>query len=631
MLGIGIGIGLDCAGGAAANSSEFVDPTSYPGTIELAVDARDTRHRVMAVHETLPVQGGDLELFFPQWIPGDHAPSGPIDRLAGLIFVADGRRLEWQRDAVNAFAFHVRVPDGAHELTIDMNFLAPIGDTHDDTVMTRDIIAVKWLYLLLYPAGYRATGIRVHAQLQLPAEFRWASALTSEPGASADRPSFTPISLATLADSPLYAGDFLTQVDLAGGDGGRVRLSLFADRADRAVLSAEQVSEHRALVREADALFGYRPFPHYDFFVTLSAPFGIDGLEHRESSEVFLDPDSLTQWQSKWDSRYLVAHELVHAWNGKWRIPAGLASTDFNTVLHTDLLWVYEGQTQYWAKVLTARAGLWNEAQVRDDLAVIGAQYADYPAARWRTLGDSMHDPVINPRGNDEWRSWQRAQDYYDEGELLWLAVDTLLRSDSHGARTLDDAAKAFFAGGTDPLVRDTYRREDIVEALHGLDPIDWGAFFAERIDRVARWDPLEGIRRGGYELVFDDRPGPTCTAEDARRGYYCFGSSLGFAVSADGVLANVAWEGPAFRAGLAPGMKLTAVDGLVFSPEHLLAAIVAAEKSPQPIVLSAQDLDRVEQFSLAYHKGPRYPHLRRRGEGPASLDAILQPRRSPE
>jgi predicted metalloprotease with PDZ domain len=603
-------------------------PISYPGTIELDVDARDTRHRIMTVHETLPLPAvdGDFVLLFPKWIPGDHAPSGPIDRLAGLVLRVDAVRLDWQRDPADPFAFHVRLPPGARQLDVDLSFLAPIGDVRDGAVMTRDIIAVKWLYLLLYPAGYPVAGIRVHAQVRLPGDFRWTTSLTPDPGAAADRPTFAPVSLSTLSDSPLYAGAFVTQVDL-DAVAGRVRLTLLADHPERATITNEQLAWHRALVREAVALFGYRPFPHYDFFVTLSAPFGINGLEHRESSEVFLDPDAFADWQSKWDSRYLVAHELVHAWNGKWRVPDGLDARDFNTDLRTDLLWVYEGQTQYWAKVLTARSGLWTAQQARDDLAVIAAHYSHYPAARWRALADSMHDPVVNARGSDEWRSWQRSEDYYDEGVLLWLDVDTLLRSHSHGKVTLDDAARAFFAGGADSAAMKPYGRSDVVDSLSRLDAFDWEEFFAERIDKIDRWDPLEGIRRGGYDLVFDDRPAPLCTAEYARRGLYCFSSSIGLTVAAEGTIESVDWEGPAFRAGLAPGMKLIAVDGQSFSPERLLASIIVASKSPRPIAITAQDLTQVEEFSLPYHDGPRYAHLVRNGQTPASLDAILRPR----
>jgi len=612
---------------AASASAVDAPSTSYPGIIELDIDARDTHHRIIGVHETLPVAGGDFVLLYPKWIPGDHAPTGPIDRLAGLVLRADGTRVDWYRDAVDAFAFHVELPQGTHELEVDFQFLAPIGDSHDDAVMTRDLVAVKWLYLVLYPAGYSTGDIRVHAQARLPTDFRWATSLKPDAESAAERPSFAPVPLSTLGDSPLYAGAFVRQAELNGAEREQVRLTLLADRPERAAITPEQLAWHRALVRETHALFGYWPFAHYDFLVTLSAPFGINGLEHRGSSEVFLDPDSLTEWQSTWDSRYLVAHELVHAWNGKWRVPDGLVAADFNTDLRTDLLWVYEGQTQYWAKVLTARSGLWTAQQARDDLAVIAAHYSQYPAAQWRALRDSMHDPVVNIHGSNEWRSWQRSEDYYDEGVLLWLDADTLLRAQGHGAHSLDEFAAAFFAGGAQTLPLKPYRRADLVDSLRQLDPLDWEGFFAQRIDRVGRWDPLEGIRRGGYELVFDDQPGPTCTAEDARRGLHCFSSSIGLTVATDGLIESVDWEGVAFRAGLAPGMKLIAVDGATFSPERLLAAIVAARQSTQPIAVTAQDIDRIEDYALPYHDGPRYPHLARQGSGPASLDAILRPR----
>lgn len=237
--------------------------------------------------------------------------------------------------------------------------------------------------------------------------------------ASAGEISFVPVSLDTLIDSPLYAASHMRQFALDPEALQPIRLTLFGDRPQRTEMTSEQLAWQRALVHEADAVFGSRPFAHYDLIVTLSAPFGIDGLEHRQSSEVFLHPDSFTDWQTTWDSRYLLAHEFVHAWNGKWRMPAGLHSADLNTDLSTDLLWVYEGQTQYWAKVLSTRSGIWNQQQMHDDLAVVAAQYVNLPARTWRPLLDSTLDPVINPREETEWRSWQRFQDYYDEGSLV--------------------------------------------------------------------------------------------------------------------------------------------------------------------------------------------------------------------
>jgi predicted metalloprotease with PDZ domain len=617
--------------------------------IELAVDARDVRHRVISVHETIPVAPGtQLTLLFPKWIPGDHAPDGPIERLAGLTIQANGVSLAWRRQASDGFSFKVRVPADADHLDIKFQYLAASADVRSGATITRDIVAVKWPYLLLYPAGDPAAAIQVCARARLPDGFSWVSSLTQEPqggasdagagagagdsdsagaGVGAAQISFMPVSLDTLIDSPLYAGSHMRQFALDAQAPQPVRLTLFGDRAQRTEMTAEQLAWHRALVREADAVFGSRPFAHYDLIVTLSAPFGIDGLEHRQSSEIFLHPDSFTDWQTTWDSRYLLAHEFVHAWNGKWRMPAGLHSADLNTELNTDLLWVYEGQTQYWAKVLSTRSGIWNTQQMYDDLAVVAAEYANLPARAWRPLLDSTLDPVINPREETEWRSWQRFQDYYDEGSLVWLDVDTLLRSRTQGKRSLDDFARQFFAGGADTPTPKTYELTDVIAALNHILPYDWQKFFEDRIARVGRWNPLEGIRRGGYDLVFNDQPAPACTAESARHGLHCFTSSVGLTVDGDGILESVEWNGVAFHAGLSAGMKMLSVNGLAFTPEALLSAIVAVQTSPESIEIVAQDQDHVDVVHLAYHGGPRYPHLVRIPSAADWLGASLKPR----
>jgi predicted metalloprotease with PDZ domain len=602
--------------------------------IELSVDARDVRHRVISVQETIPVAAGtgQLVLLYPKWIPGDHAPDGPIERVAGLVIQANGAPLPWRREASDVFAFKVQLPPAADHVDVKFQYLAASADVRSGATITRDIVAVKWPYLLLYPAGYPASAIQVHAHARLPEGYAWVSSLTRQPNggdssAGAGEVSFLPVSLDTLIDSPLYAGSHVRQFALEAAAVQPIRLTLFGDRTQRIEMTSEQLAWHRALVHEADAVFGSRPFAHYDLIVTLAAPFGIDGLEHRQSSEIFLHPDSFTDWQTTWDSRYLLAHEFVHAWNGKWRMPAGLISADLNSDLNTDLLWVYEGQTQYWAKVLSTRSGIWSTQQMYDDLAVVAAQYANLPARSWRPLQDSTLDPVINPREETEWRSWQRFQDYYDEGSLVWLDVDTLLRSRSRGKRSLDDFARAFFAGGADAPSPKGYELNDVIAALNRVEPYDWRKFFDDRIALVGQWSPLEGIRRGGYDLVFNDQPGPACTAESARHGLHCFTSSLGLTVDGDGMVESVEWNGVAFRAGLAAGMKLLSVNGAAFSAEVLLSAIVAAQKSSQPIAIVAEDQDHVDLLQLPYHDGPRYPHLVRLSGTADWLGASLQPR----
>lgn len=608
---------------------QAADSASPP--IELAIDARDVRHRVIAVHEIIPVVGApsEIALEFPKWIPGDHAPSGPIGRIAGLVIQANGIAVAWRRVASDVYTFHVPVAPGVTKLDITFQYLGPSADVRGGAVITRNIIAVKWAYLLLYPSGSSTLTLPVHARARFPDGFTWTTSLAPEARAenSAYAPSFAPVALDTLVDSPVYAGAFTRSFVLDAMPKQPVHLTLFGERPDQLEMTPEQLTWHRSLIREAVAVFGSGPFAHYDLLATLSSPFGIDGLEHRQSSEIFLNPDYLTDWAATWDSRYLIAHEFVHAWNGKWRVPGGLRSPDLNTDLHLDLLWVYEGQTQYWAKVLSTRSGIWTMQQMLDDLALVTAEYARLPARAWRTLLDSTLDPVINPREEIEWQSWQRYQDYYDEGSLVWLEVDTVLRSASHGKHSLDEFARVFFAGGADTIQSKSYELADIIAVLRGIMPYDWESFFRDRIALLGHWDPADAVRRAGYDLVFNDQPSPTCTAERARRGLHCFNSSIGLTVDNDGLVDSVEWNGIAFQSGLSAGMRLMAVNGSKFSPEVLLSAIVAAESSPNAIEIVSQDQDHVDTLRLPYHGGPRYPHLLRISGSTDWLGPILRAR----
>jgi predicted metalloprotease with PDZ domain len=256
----------------------------------------------------------------------------------------------------------------------------------------------------------------------------------------------------------------------------------------------------------------------------------------------------------------------------------------------------------------------------------MAARYSREAAKDWRPLGDSTRDAIINPRERTEWHSLQRAEDYYDEGALLWLDADTLIRETSRGKRSLEDFARQFFASGQEAPSPKPYDLAELIQALRLVAPIDWAGFFAARIDQTGHWDPAAGLRRGGYDLVFNNEPGPSCTADDARRGLACFTASIGLTLAADGTVDSVEWDGPAFRAGIAPATKLVAVDGRGFTLGRLTAAILGAQGSAEPIELLVQDQDRLDRVVLPWHGGLQIPHLVRSARGPASLDAILRP-----
>jgi predicted metalloprotease with PDZ domain len=601
----------------------------FPGVVQISVDATDTARRVFKVHETVPVPaGGDLVLLYPQWLPGAHAPEGPIDRLAGLVVRADGTRTEWVRDVVDVYAFHVPVPPGTRSVDVDFQYLAPVSRAVGPAEVTPGLLVLDWNAVVLYPAGYFARRIPVEARLTLPEGWSPGTALEV---ASTTPPvtSFRRVSLDTLVDSPVRAGRYLERYDLAPGDATPVHLDLLAERPDLVQVGPQVLGPLRALVEQAYALFGSHHYDHYDFLVSLNDTIGWDTtLEHHRSAEYGEPASDFSNWDKTAGYRDVIAHEYVHSWDGKFRRPADLWTPNFNVPMRDSLLWVYEGGTEYWGKVLTARAGLWTRQQALDALAMMIAALEQVKGRSWRTLEDTTNDEIINPRRPISWRSWQRFEDYYQEGALIWLDADTLIRERSQGKRSLDDFARAFFGienGSYTPVV---YTFDDVVRALNGVEPYDWGAFLRTRLEGHPAGPPLDGLRRGGYKLVFTEAPSEYWTGVEATRTRKIdLSYSLGLAVDKEGLVASVAWDSPAFEAGLTAGTRLVAVNGIAFDPDKLREAVTLAKGQTAPIALLVRDDDRFREVGIDYHDGLRYPHLERDPSQPARLDHILSPR----
>jgi predicted metalloprotease with PDZ domain len=599
----------------------------YPGTIRLAVDATDIDRRIFRVQETVPVRGGEpLTLLYPQWLPGNHSPSGRVDKLAGLTVKANGTPLEWTRDTVDVFAFHVRVPVGVTSLDVAFQIVSPVAPNEGRVVMTPDMLSLEWIALALYPAGYFAQQITVAPSVRLPAGWQFATALET---ASADNGSITfkQVSFDTLADSPMIAGRYFKRFDLEPNATVPVHLDVVADRPEQLDAKSEQIEAHRELVRQAYKLFASHHYDHYDFLFSLTDHMGGIGLEHHQSSEDGTLPDFFTAWDRNADTRNLLPHEFTHSWNGKFRRPADLWTPNFNVPMRDSLLWVYEGQTQYWGYVLAARAGLLTKQQTLDALAITAAVYDHRIGREWRNLQDTTNDPIASMRRPAPWLSWERNEDYYSEGELLWLDADTLIREQSHGQKSLDDFARAFFGVKNGSYVPVTYTFDDIVNALNNVQPYDWPRFLRERLNGHGPGAPLDGITRGGYKLVYSDTPTDYFKAAETRRKISDLTYSLGFVVAADGRLTDVAWEGLGYKSGLTVGTQIIAVDGAAFDPDRLKDAIKNAKSSGPAIELLVKDEDRYRTIRLDYHDGLRYPRLERYASVPARLDDIFAPR----
>ncbi|MGH8444165.1 MAG: M61 family metallopeptidase, partial [Solimonas sp.] len=478
---------------------------AYPGTLKLAVDATDLERHIFRVRETIPVEGGRrVTLLYPQWLPGNHSPTGRIDALAGLTIMAGGQRLEWTRDVANVYAFHVEVPQGAQALDVEFQFVSATDDKQGRIVMTPVMLNVQWNAVALYPAGYYASRIPVEASVRLPEGWGYGTALETR-GVAAGVTSFKAVPFDTLVDSPIFAGRWFRQIDLDPGARRPVRLNLVADRPELLDATPAQIDTHKRLVQQTDRLYGARHYDHYDFLVALSDEIGGIGLEHHRSSENRVTPKYFSDWDKSFAGRDLLAHEFTHSWNGKFRRPADLWTPNFNVPMRDSLLWVYEGQTQYWGYVLAARSGLLSKEQTLDALAVTAAVYEQRVARQWRALQDTTNDPIIAQRRPIPWRSWQRSEDYYSEGQLVWLDVDTLIREQSRGRKSLDDFARAFFGVEDGRYVPLTYRFDDVVATLNAVQPYDWTTFLRQRLDEHAAGAPLDGLKRGGYELVYTD------------------------------------------------------------------------------------------------------------------------------
>jgi predicted metalloprotease with PDZ domain len=621
----GVGLLLCTLAASAAAAVPAPRNLPYPGMLQLDVDVSDIQHRLIRVHERLPVaKAGHLVLLYPEWLPGNHAPRGPIDQLSGLTITAGGKTLSWRRDPLEVYAFHVDVPAATDELDIRFDVATPVTNSEGRVVFTPSILNLQWNQAVLYPAGHYISAIGVQASVHLPQGWKAMSALPV--AAEGETVRYAPATLEVLADSPLFAGANTGALDLTPGAKVPVRANLFAeDKADLAA-TTEQATYLRNLVREAYTALGPPHFDHYDFLLALSDSLGGIGLEHHRSTEITLGPSWFKSWDDNIGRREVIAHEFTHSWNGKYRRPADLWTPDLNVPMQDSLLWVYEGMTQYYGMVLTARAGLEPIDFSRENFAVVAATYeAKRPGRHWRPLVDTTHQPIVTARRPLSWVSWQRTEDYYSESSLLWLGVDARIRAATAGAKGLDAVANAFFAAPPTQGLVSTYKFADVVKALNDVLPGDWQGYLDARVNQVDA--PLDGITQAGLKLVYDDKPNAVIKAGEKERKNTDLGFGLGIVVNKDGVLTEVVWESPAFQAGLVNGMSIVAINGRGFTSELLKDAVTAAKGGEQPIELIVKQGDRYRTLKIDYRGGLRYPHLEPIAGATDQLATILKAR----
>ncbi|TAN06033.1 MAG: M61 family peptidase [Rhodanobacteraceae bacterium] len=621
---------LAFAGSAWADAADAHIPqpadTPYPGTIAIHVDATDTSQGIFRVHETIPVTAGKLILLYPKWIPGDHSPSGPIDMLAGLKITANGKTLPWKRYKYDVYAFRVDVPQGVSDIDVAFQFLSGRG-SHAFIQMTNKMLSLEWNTVSLYPAGHYSRDITFAPSVTLPTGWQFGTALEKQ-SQSGGNVTFKPTTFNTLVDSPIYAGKYFKRVDLDPGAKVPVHLDIVADAPKDLEITPEQLQVHRNLVTQAYRLFDSHHYDHYDFLFSLSDQLSGNGLEHHQSSEDGMGPDYFTNWANNAPNRDLLAHEYTHSWNGKFRRPADLWTPNFNVPMGDSLLWVYEGQTQYWGFVLTARAGMWTPEQFRDALAMVAANYdRNRPGFQWRTLEDTTNDPTAAHRAMLPYRSWQMSEEYYSGGQMMWLAVDAKIRSLTHDRKSLDTFAKDFFGIDNGSFVTRTYTFDDIVSALNGVVKYDWAGFLHRYVDELN--PPLtSGLEASGWKLVYTDQESPYEKEyeeeDESPRHIFNFTYSIGLTLTKDGGINDVRWNGPAFKAGIGSGGTLVAVDGQAYKASVLKHAITAAKDSKAPIELLIKYLGDYRRVAVDYHGGLQYPHLVRVKGTPDYLDQII-------
>ncbi len=599
----------------------------FPGTVQLTVDATDVTRGIFTIRERVPVtRAGDLVLLYPKWVPGGHSPRNEIRKVAGFKVSANGQALKWKRDPIEVYAFHVDVPQGVSAVDVEFQFLSATAANQGRTVMTPDMSSIQWLSLSMYPAGYYVRQIPVQASVIVPAGWKVATALRPS-GQTGGKIDYPVTSYEILVDSPLIAGPNYRRIELSP----KVSLDVIGDTPAELAATPEQIAAHKRLVEQAVKTFGAQHYDHYDFLLTISDYLGGNGLEHHRSSEDGVGRGYFTEWKDKLRDRNLLPHEYSHSWDGKFRRPADLWTPDFNTVpMEGSLLWVYEGQTQFWGYVLGARSGMLSKQDTLDAIASTAASYSTgTPGRAWRPLVDTTNDPIAAGRQPQAWRSWQRSEDYYSEGQLIWIDVDRIIRTASGGKRSIDDFAKAFYGMRDGDYGELTYTFDDVVATLNKVQPYDWRGYLTKRVYDVAAQAPLEGINEGGYKLIYTDEPTAWIKSAQKSGKNNDLTYSGGFVVGNDGKVTSVLWDSAAFNAGITVGSEIVAINGRKpdMMGDGLKDAIkAAAGQGPAPELL-IHDGEIYRTVKLDWHGGLRYPRLQKVGKGPGTLDALLAPR----
>lgn len=590
---------------------------------QLSVDATDAPRNILHATVTIPVAPGPLTLVYPKWIPGNHRPTGPIQNMAGLHIKALGQELAWQRDLEDMYALHLQVPAGAKELQASFDTITYNGKRSEASSKVLDLL---WNQVVLYPQGATTDSVQVTAFVRLPEGWKFGTALLPT-HASGNSAEFETVNLTRLVDSPLVAGQYYRRVQLsAPGERPIHVIDMVAESEEDLQITDRDLLSYKQLVAETGKLFGARHYEKYHFLWILSDMTAHHGLEHHESSDNGSAEDVFDNPNSHNLEADLLPHEFVHSWNGKYRRPAGLLTPNYQQPMHGDLLWVYEGMTDYWGNILAARTGLRSPDQFRENLAYTAAMLDHRAGRTWRPLQDTATSVQILFAGAPEWQNWRRSADYYPEGYLIWLEVDSLIRRQSGGKKSLNDFCRLFYGGPSGPPKVITYKFEDVVAALNQVMPYDWAKFLRERLDSKSAHAPMRGIENGGWKLIYNDQKNATMEAAEKEGESLDLSFSIGVIVTKKGEVRDVIPGMPAYAAGLAPGMKIIAVNGRKFSKDIIRLALRSGMHSEKPLALLCENAEYYDTHNVDYHGGEKYPHLVRVDGQPDVLTEIIKP-----
>jgi predicted metalloprotease with PDZ domain len=611
---------------AAVLASVVAGAQSTP--ITLSVDLTDAPRRILHAIEQMPVTAGPLTVVYPKWIPGEHGPTGPIENMAGFFITANGQPVKWERDKLDMFAYHLTVPQGVTQLQIKIDFLAtasPSGFSAGAST-SENLALLSWNELLVYPDGTNASEVLFTPSVIVPEGWKFGTALDRD-GGSNQTTTFKTVSLEQLVDSPVLAGRYFREIVLAPEVTPKHYLDLASDGPEQLELSSPRIEAFDKLVRETGALYKSRHYGSYHFLVTLSDEVAHFGLEHHQSSDDRVPSRTFVDDQEFILAGLLLPHEFTHSWNGKYRRPTGLATSNYQKPMEGDLLWVYEGLTEYLGDVLAARCGIWTPDQYKQRLSTIAATYENRPGRTWRNIQDTATAAQTFYTAGSGWDNWRLNVDYYDEGELIWLDVDTTIRKLTNNKKSLNDFAASFYGlgGDTEPKVV-PYTFEDIVAGLNNVVPNDWAAFLRSRLDSNAYHAPLGGLENGGYKLTYTDKPNAWTAMDDAENGASDFWYSLGLHIGRSGRVSDVLKDGISDKAGFGPGMQLVAINGRTYSSDVLKAAIRDGKGLGPALELIVENTGFYKIIKLDYHSGERYPQLERVASVPDRLGDILKP-----